>query len=83
VALYGFIGAIDQERLQVAGDCLVHRGVTQMTRNLGGHAVEEDKQVSIAWSGTLHPRSDSLLQSYRKHGIAFVRQLNGEFIIAV
>jgi len=83
VALYGFTGSQAPKLLKAIGVSLAHRGATQTTGNLGGHTVEEDQRVSIAWSGTLRPQPDSLLQSYRDHGIGFVSQLDGEFVIAV
>jgi asparagine synthase (glutamine-hydrolysing) len=82
VALYGFTGSRDPESLKAISVSLAHRGATQTAGNLGGHTVEADQRVSIAWSGTLRPHPGSLLQSYRDHGIAFVKQLNGEFVIA-
>jgi len=83
VSLYGFTGPQDSKLLKTMSSSLAHRGATQATANLGGHFVEEGPNVSIAWSGTLRPHPGSLLQCYQDHGIAFVRHLNGEFVIAV
>ena len=81
--LLGTTGIADEALLRTIQRTLAHRGKTEVIGAVGGHTVEHEGDVTLAWSGNIRAGRTSLIASYLRNGIEFVRDLDGEFVITI
>ena len=81
--LLGTTGIADEALLRTIQRTLAHRGKTEVIGAVGGHTVEHEGDVTLAWSGNIRAGRTSLIASYLRNWIEFVRDLDGEFVITI